>query len=76
MFLLEFSVDASFMAGGSCFSKVFLVPDPLIEPVDLHGTPAVCSVFNEAKRSVMVARCASSGGVLGVENVVGILGTF
>ena len=29
-------------------------------------------VFNEAKLSVMVARCASTGGVLGVENVVGI----
>jgi len=32
----------------------------------MHG------VFNEAKRSAMVARRASSDGVLGVEDVVGI----
>ena len=52
------------MVGVSCPSKVFLVSDPLVEPVDLYG------VFNDAKRSVMVARCASSSGVLGVEIVV------
>ena len=42
MILLAFLVDASFIVEGSCFTKVFLVPDPFVEPADLHGTPAVC----------------------------------
>jgi len=37
-----------------------------------RNTGGMQGVFNEAERNVMVARCASSGGVLGVENVVGI----
>ena len=33
-------------------------------------------VFNEAKRSVILARCASSGGVLGVENLAPLIMIF
>jgi len=33
MILLAYSVDVSFMVGGSCPLKAFLVPDPLVEPV-------------------------------------------
>jgi len=31
MILLAFLVDSSFMVRGSCFTKVFLVPEPLVE---------------------------------------------
>jgi len=60
MILLAFLVDASFVVGGSCPTKMFLVPDPVGRTSRLAWNPGgMQSVFNEAKRSVMVARCAS-----------------
>ena len=56
MILLAFLVDASFMVGGSCLTKVFLVPDPLVEPVDLHGTPALFKASSTRPREVLWLR--------------------
>ena len=35
---------------------MILVPDPLVEPVDLHGTPAVCKASSTRPSEVLWLR--------------------
>jgi hypothetical protein len=47
MILFVFSSEEPLGFSGSCRRKVFLVPCPLVDPVDLKGTPVFwCQIIN------------------------------
>jgi len=54
--LFVFSSEEPLGFLGSCRRKVFLVPCPLVDPVDLKGTPASCKPTSTLPRIVLWLR--------------------